>query len=495
MGFIFSSSGAGGGGSALQDFKESVRVASIADIDLSVAADPSPVDAVTLADGDRILLKNQIAGAENGIYVAVTAIDPTSWVRAADFDSSSEVTAGTVIPVAEGASNGDKVYLLSTNDPIVLDTTPLAFVPIGSSTAPGGANTQIQFNNSGDFGGDADLSWDKNGKVLTVAGISRVGAGSAGSPSLSFSGSPNVGLYNSATNQIDFSTASTQRWKITATGRLQNTNASLLYSSTATDLAATGNQGTWTGILQDLHVSRGSHSDAARTTLHIVGHLGDLTAGGSPNGMTASPSVMDMDIILEGSQGSKGIDYFASENSGFGYTASSGHIGARFRVIVNSSVASRQHIGVDGFIESGSGTSDKIIGLRGLARNATNSIGLQGLAALQDRASSNYIGVLGIAENNGASASAIAGFFTLNSSQSFPAATKAGLIVNNHTVAADIAKFQDNGTDVLRVLDGGAIGTNQTSAATTPGSVVAKMPIYDAAGALVGYIPVYDTIT
>lgn len=40
----------------------------------------------------------------------------------------------------------------------------------GGSGSPGGANTEIQFNDSGAFGGDADLTWDKTGDVLTIDG-------------------------------------------------------------------------------------------------------------------------------------------------------------------------------------------------------------------------------------------------------------------------------------------------------------------------------------
>jgi hypothetical protein len=40
----------------------------------------------------------------------------------------------------------------------------------GSATTPGGADTQIQFNDDGSFGGSADLTWDDTGKVLDVGG-------------------------------------------------------------------------------------------------------------------------------------------------------------------------------------------------------------------------------------------------------------------------------------------------------------------------------------
>lgn len=112
----------------LLDFKNSVRVISTSDIDLSVAADPSPVDGVTLANGDRVLLAGQSTGSENGIYDTVTAIDPTTWIRSEDANTSAEVTAGMFMFVVEGTLNADTGWVLSTNDPITLDTTALTFV-------------------------------------------------------------------------------------------------------------------------------------------------------------------------------------------------------------------------------------------------------------------------------------------------------------------------------------------------------------------------------
>lgn len=40
----------------------------------------------------------------------------------------------------------------------------------GASVTPGGSDTHIQFNDSGNFGGDADLVWNKTTNVLTVTG-------------------------------------------------------------------------------------------------------------------------------------------------------------------------------------------------------------------------------------------------------------------------------------------------------------------------------------
>lgn len=60
--------------------KGSVRLASTADVpDL---ADVTAIDGVTLANGDRVLLKNQATAAENGIYVFT--LSTTTLARAAD---------------------------------------------------------------------------------------------------------------------------------------------------------------------------------------------------------------------------------------------------------------------------------------------------------------------------------------------------------------------------------------------------------------------------
>jgi hypothetical protein len=40
----------------------------------------------------------------------------------------------------------------------------------GGSTSPGGSTTQVQFNNSGSFAGDADLTWNSTTNVLGVTG-------------------------------------------------------------------------------------------------------------------------------------------------------------------------------------------------------------------------------------------------------------------------------------------------------------------------------------
>lgn len=108
------------------DWKQSVRVAT--NTNLNLAAPGASVDGVALSIGDRILVKAQTLGQENGLYDWNGAATPAT--RSADADSNVEVTAGLVTIVEEG-TNADQLWLLATNNPIIVGTTVLAFTRIG----------------------------------------------------------------------------------------------------------------------------------------------------------------------------------------------------------------------------------------------------------------------------------------------------------------------------------------------------------------------------
>lgn len=108
------------------DVKDSVRAASTANVALSGGASLS-IDGVSLANGDRVLLKDQSTGSENGIYDVSGIGSAYSLTRSADADADAEVTAGMFTFVTEGTVNADSGWILTTNDPIVVDTTALAF--------------------------------------------------------------------------------------------------------------------------------------------------------------------------------------------------------------------------------------------------------------------------------------------------------------------------------------------------------------------------------
>lgn len=126
---------AAAGGTSI-DWKPSVRVAS--DQAGTLASDfaaGEAVDGITLAENDRILLKNQTASAENGIYTVNLSGAPT---RATDFDGSASVTPGAVAYVEEGTVNEKKLFVLETSGAITIGTTGLTFRDLtGSGSASG----------------------------------------------------------------------------------------------------------------------------------------------------------------------------------------------------------------------------------------------------------------------------------------------------------------------------------------------------------------------
>lgn len=107
------------------DVKASVRAATTAAGTLaSDFANGDAIDGVTLATNDRILIKDQADGSENGIYTVNASGAPT---RATDFDADAEVTAGAFTFVEEGTTNGDTGHVLSTNGSITVGSTSMAF--------------------------------------------------------------------------------------------------------------------------------------------------------------------------------------------------------------------------------------------------------------------------------------------------------------------------------------------------------------------------------
>jgi hypothetical protein len=101
------------------DVKQSVRVATTEEINLSTSAEAGDViDGVTLVAGNRILVKNQTLAYNNGIYVVQ---ETGALVRSTDMDSGGpiEVSGGTFTFVEEGSVNADSGWVVSSNGNII----------------------------------------------------------------------------------------------------------------------------------------------------------------------------------------------------------------------------------------------------------------------------------------------------------------------------------------------------------------------------------------
>ena len=121
--------------------KKPCRVATTATVTLSGGA-PDTVDGISLAVGDRVLVRIQNLGSENGIYEVTTLGTGSNgtWERAYDFDTNDDVYSGVSVYVSEGTTYGGSIWNLSTVDPIVLDTTALTFTEFSGGGVSGASN-------------------------------------------------------------------------------------------------------------------------------------------------------------------------------------------------------------------------------------------------------------------------------------------------------------------------------------------------------------------
>jgi hypothetical protein len=102
-----------------------VRAATTANIVIATALNNADtLDGVTLATGDLVLVKNQSAPAENGIYVV--GVSPA---RHSDFDTYDENPAA-LVAVMEGTAGADTLWLCTSDKGGVLGVAAITFVQV-----------------------------------------------------------------------------------------------------------------------------------------------------------------------------------------------------------------------------------------------------------------------------------------------------------------------------------------------------------------------------
>jgi hypothetical protein len=156
------------------DVKDAVQAAAGTNIDL--AAPGAAIDDVTLAAGDRVLVMEQTAATDNGIYVFNGAA--AAMTRAPDADSDAEVSNGMFCFVTAGTEFANSGWLMNTPDPVTLGTTPLNFVQFSGSGGAGavtGTPNRITVT-----GGQIDIAWTYAGQAsLTTLGTVTTGVWNA----------------------------------------------------------------------------------------------------------------------------------------------------------------------------------------------------------------------------------------------------------------------------------------------------------------------------
>ena len=141
------------------EWKEPVRVATTENLLTLVGL--LTIDGVTLAAGDRVLVKNQTTATQNGIWVAAAG----GWTRSADMAAAApnSFSYGFSVIATEGTINADRGWVQSTyQGDIGVDN--LVFLDLVSAA---GSVSEIQINDPNNEKGFATSSTINNGVTLS----------------------------------------------------------------------------------------------------------------------------------------------------------------------------------------------------------------------------------------------------------------------------------------------------------------------------------------
>jgi hypothetical protein len=88
------------------------------------------IDGVALSSFDRVLVKDQTTGFQNGVYeVTTVGSGAVAWVltRAIDFDVSADIVLGSLFFVSAGTTNSNRYYYCTNSSAVTVGTTAITF--------------------------------------------------------------------------------------------------------------------------------------------------------------------------------------------------------------------------------------------------------------------------------------------------------------------------------------------------------------------------------
>ncbi len=252
------------------DPKASVKVATTVAGTLATSfANGQTVDGYALVTGDRILIKNQAAASENGIYVVNASGAPT---RALDCDSWSEIPSSFVF-IEQGTTQGDTGWVCTSDTGGTLGTTAI---------------TWIQFTSAGNYSADTATGLSLAGTVFSITTVPVANGGTG----LTADGTANqiLAVQNDG-DGLEYKTisAGTGASVTLDTGSIivANTGVVTLADSTGT-----------TGLSIDFTKTGTDVTTALSGTLAIAnGGTGATTASGAINALVPSQSTNDGKVL------------------------------------------------------------------------------------------------------------------------------------------------------------------------------------------------------
>jgi hypothetical protein len=293
------------------DYKQAVRVITVTDIANLSGGAPSQVDGVSISVGDRVLVTAQDPSNENGIYQVQTLGTGSNgtWIRSLDTNQTGELEAGTIVMVTEGTTYADTQWKLTTNNPIIIGTTPLTFeqnsaYAFGNIYANGTAVLANSVGSTVTFtaGNNIQITGNNTSKSVTigVTGISlnSISNGTSNVNVVSSGGNVTVGV-GGTSNVAVFSSGG-----LAITGNITGNGAGLTGINAFSNITVTGgNSAVADSISDTLTLSAGSGIaivvDSATDTITIAASGGsEVFVDGADFGTVTEPVTQSDDLGL-----------------------------------------------------------------------------------------------------------------------------------------------------------------------------------------------------
>lgn len=257
-------------------FKKSVRVATTAALTASFAGNvltntgtlaALSIDGTALALNDRVLVKDQAAPAQNGIYyVSNAGSGAVAWTltRATDADANTEI-GSAIVAIDTGTTNGSKLFTTTFRATDVLNTAAMSWYEVMYNSGTWAINT--------------------TGSAATLTTGRTIQTNLASTSSATFNGSANITPGVTGTLPV----ANGGTGATTLTGLVKGNGTSAMTAATAgTDYAAP-NQTMYIGTTA-VAINRASASLALTGITSIDGSAATLTTARTINGTSFNGS-------------------------------------------------------------------------------------------------------------------------------------------------------------------------------------------------------------
>jgi hypothetical protein len=255
--------------------KQAVKCATTANITLSGL---QTIDTYTTLAGDRVLVKNQTASAENGIYIAASG----AWTRSTDMDVWSEVPGAYTVAL-NGSTNLDTGWVCTAADTGTIGVTAMPWV---------------QFSGSATYYAGTGLTLAANTFSITNTGVT---AGSYGSASKTLTATVNAQGQLTALSASDIAIAGTQITSGLVSPTYGGTGVNNGSNTLTWNASYTLNQSVASGASPSfVGANFSSIPNAALTNSSITVNGSTIALGGSATITAANPFALTLGTGLSG---------------------------------------------------------------------------------------------------------------------------------------------------------------------------------------------------